>query len=78
MRKKATQLTKVRNYLLSKAGKAHGLSSLYAFREWNITRLSAIIHTLRHREGYNISSGFKQYKKKDGTKTCFACYKITD
>lgn len=58
---KLSQLKKVLTYL--KEGKM--LTSMEAFKMWNITRLSSIIHVLRHKYKLNIvnikESNFVRY-----------------
>lgn len=51
------------------------ITSLDAFIEYGITRLSAVIFMLR-RDGYNISSTFKTAKNRYGEPTSFAVYKL--
>jgi hypothetical protein len=59
--KKINKIQKVRNHLHK-----HGnITSLQAFQKWNATRLSAMIHTLRHKENYIIEN--EKMKTKDGT-----------
>ena len=63
MAKKVTQLDKVRSWL--KTG--HTLTPLEAVQNGMGMRLSALIHTLRHQEGYVI---------KDISKKKYAEYKL--
>ena len=57
--------------------KEHGsITSYEAFRLYGATRLSAIIHTLRHKEGYNIVSHYKRVKTRNGFQTNIAVYKL--
>ena len=61
MKKKLNKTQKIREHLHK-----HGnITSLQAFQKWNATRLSSIIHTLRHKENYEIIS--EPTKSKDGT-----------
>ena len=46
-----TQLAIIRNYLLEK----HSITPIEALNLCGCFRLSAIIHTLRHKEGYPIN-----------------------
>ena len=57
--------------------KEHGsITSYDAFRNYGVTRLSAIIHTLRHREGYSITSNYKRVPTRNGFQTNIAVYKL--
>lgn len=57
--------------------KEHGsITSYEAFRLYGATRLSAIIHTLRHKEGYNIVSHYKRVTTRNGFQTNIAVYKL--
>ena len=67
-----TQLNLVLQHL-----KEHGsITSFEAFRLYGATRLSAIIHTLRHREGYNIVSHYERVTTRNGFQTNIAVYKL--
>ncbi len=52
MSKKINKTNEVRKHLLSKKT----ITSLQAFQYWNATRLSGIIHNLRHRDLMDIES----------------------
>jgi hypothetical protein len=57
--------------------KEHGsITSYEAFKLYGATRLSAIIHTLRHREGYNIVSHYERVTTRNGFQTTIAVYKL--
>lgn len=73
MVKKRTQLEKVREEL---SRKKEGITSLYCFKEFGITRLSAIIYILRHRYNLAISSNRFAIKNRYGEKVYFSRYKL--
>lgn len=52
------------------------ITSLDAFREWNITRLSALIYDLRHTHNMNIESKETTIINRFGHSTTFSTYKI--
>lgn len=55
----------------------HGsITSYEAFKLYGATRLSAIIYTLRHDYGYNITSYFEKVTTRYGHKTQIAVYKL--
>ena len=57
-----TQKQKVKNHM-EKYGK---ITSMEAFRRYNITRISAIIYNLRHDDGLDIDNIHISKKNKDG------------
>lgn len=61
MKKKISKTQRVINHL----EKYGNITSLQAFQKWNATRLSAIIHTLRHKRDFDIVN--EPYRSKDGT-----------
>lgn len=67
-----TQLKMVLQHL-----KEHGsITSYDAFKMYGVTRLSAIIHTLRHKQGYSITSHYKRVTTRNGFQTTIAVYKL--
>ena len=55
----------------------HGnITSYEAIKLYGATRLSAIIHTLRHRDGYIITTTFETVTTRYGIKTKIARYKL--
>ena len=73
---KLTQLEKVRNELNRR--KKSGVTSLYCFEQFGITRLSAIIYTLRKKYDLKISSNRIAIKNRYGEKVHFSQYKLED
>lgn len=71
MAKRVTQLDRVRAHL--NAGRR--LSSWQAIQEWRITRLAALIHTLKHIEGMNIT---REDKVNPETGKKYAVYYCSD
>ena len=71
MKKKKSQLDKVREYLNT----GRRLSSWQAIQEWRITRLAALIHTLKHIEGMNIE---KEDRVNPETGKRYAVYRKCD
>ena len=66
-----TQCEQVLGYI-----KLHGgISSMMAFKELGITRLSARIHELR-KAGYNIVQKRQYYRETDGTAKHFDVYML--
>jgi hypothetical protein len=55
----------------------HGITSREAFTEWGITRLSSIIHNLRHNEFLEIETEDITSKNRFGHPVTFAKYKLT-
>jgi len=53
------------------------ISSLDAFQEYGITRLSAVIHKLK-KQGLNITAETKVTTTRLGNKTNYAEYKLTN
>lgn len=74
--KKLTQVEKIRNELNRR--KKSGITSLYCFEQFGITRLSAIIYTLRKKYGLKISSNKVAIKNRYGEKVHFSQYKLED
>ncbi len=73
--KKITQKDRIKRILKKRAGtKLKGITSLEAFREFGITRLSSIIHILRHKEDMNVLSSPLSVKNRYGEKVTFALY----
>ena len=68
-KKRTTQYDRVLRHLTERGN----ITSLQAFREYGITRLSAIIFNLRA-DGYNIVSEFITRKNRYGDKVSFAKY----
>ena len=55
----------------------HGsITSYEAFNLFGATRLSAIIHTLRHKEGYPIVSKYTRVRTRNGFQTTIAVYTL--
>lgn len=67
--KRLTQYDRVLRHLKEKGN----ITSLQAFREYGITRLSAVIFNLR-RDGYIIVNEFITRKNRYGDKVSFAKY----
>lgn len=74
--KKLTQVEKVRREL--KRRKKSGVTSLYCFKQFGITRLSAIIFILRNKFGLEISSKKVAVKNRYGEKVYFSQYKLVE
>ena len=74
VKKKRTQLEKIKAELDKR--KKRGITSLYCFKEFGITRLSAIIYVLRHEYDLKISSKRYAIKNKYGEKVYFSRYKL--
>ena len=53
-----------------------GITSYEAFKLYGATRLSAIIHILRHKEGYSIASHYERVPTRNGFQTTIAVYKL--
>lgn len=69
---KNSQKKEVLNYL-----KEHGsISSLVAIDRFGCTRLSAIIHTLRHKDNYSIATRTVNTKNRYGNTTQYAIYEL--
>lgn len=75
---KKTQIQRVKEILETTKGIKGGITSLGAFGEFGITRLSAIIHTLRHREGMNIVSVSEKITNRYGEKVIFKRYLLLE
>lgn len=73
---KLTQLEKVRKELNRR--KKSGITSLYCFEQFGITRLSAIIYTLRKKYDLKISSNRIAIKNRYGERVHFSQYKLED
>lgn len=71
--KKITQYDRVLQHL--QLNRKNGITSLQAFREYGITRLSAVIYDLR-RDGYEIKSDFVARKNRYGEIVHFAKYTL--
>lgn len=71
MRKKITQRERVKDILLTNK---IGITSFDAFKRFGITRLSAIIYDLRHKEGMDIVSIPETRRNRYGDKTTFDRY----
>ena len=73
--KKISQKERIKRLLIKRAGKkSKGITSLEAFREFGITRLSSIIHILRHKENMNIMSCPLTVKNRYGERVTFSLY----
>lgn len=75
---KKTQLQLIKEILETTKGIKGGITSLEAFREFGITRLSAIIHTLRHLHNMDIVSIMETTKNRCGDKVSFKRYLLLD
>lgn len=70
---KATQNTKVLNYI-----REHGsITSMEAFTELGITRLSGRIYDLKQ-DGHIIKSAMEEHVNKAGEKTRYARYSLVE
>lgn len=70
---KATQNTKVLNYM-----RQHGsITSLEAFTDLSITRLSGRIYDLKQ-DGHIIKSAMEEHVNKSGEKTRYARYSLVE
>jgi len=67
--KRLTQYDRVLRHLRERGN----ITSLQAFRDYGITRLSAIIFNLR-KDGYNITSEYMSRKNRYGDKVKFVKY----
>lgn len=56
----------------------HGITPLKALEEYGSLRLSAIIHELRHKDGYNIATNYITRKNRFGKSVTFAEYTLED
>lgn len=74
MKKRPTQLDIVLQELKRK--KKRGVTSLYCFKNYGITRLSAIIFRLRHEYELNIDSSRVAVKNRFGDLVYFSCYRL--
>ena len=54
------------------------ITSLDAFRDLGVTRLSAVIHTLRHKKGYNIGVKMESCKNRYDEPVYYARYSMGD
>ena len=52
------------------------ITSYESIKLYGATRLSAIIYTLRHNNGYSITSTFENVTTRYGVKTAVARYKL--
>lgn len=52
------------------------ITSYEAFKLYGATRLSAIIHNLRHKKGYDIEADLKLVTTRTGGKAQIAVYKL--
>ena len=76
MTRRLTQVEKVRQELNRR--KKSGVTSLYCFKQFGITRLSAIIYVLRKKLGLKISSSRIAIKNRYGEKVYFSQYKLME
>lgn len=75
---KKTQLQKIKEILENTKGIKGGITSWQAFMEFGITRLSAIIHTLRHIHDMKVVSVMETMKNRYGEKVSFKRYLLLD
>lgn len=75
---KKSQLQRVKEILETTKGVKGGITSWQAFMEFGITRLSAIIHTLRHKHDMGIVSITETIKNRYGEKVSFKRYLLLD
>ncbi len=54
------------------------ISSWEAFSQYSITRLSSIIHILRHKFGYEITTTTVRERRYDGAYLNYAVYKLEE
>jgi len=67
-----TQETVILQHLMQ-----HGsITSFEAIQLYGVTRLSAIIYTLRHKRGFNIATDFKTVTTRLGVVTSVGIYKL--
>jgi len=67
-----TQYDDVINHL-----KTYGsITSRQAFIRYGITRLSAVIHVLKYKRGYNIKSELESSKNRRGATCTYSVYKL--
>ena len=69
-----TQYDMVLNHLKQSGN----ISSWEAFEQYGITRLSAYIHTLRHKDGIAITTERHRGKNRFGEAANFARYRLTE
>ena len=50
------------------------ITSLDAFKDLGVTRLSAVIHTLRHKKGYEIKANMESCKNRYNELVYYARY----
>lgn len=75
MSKKMTQKRRIKQLLEERKGTPQkGVTSMEAFRQFGITRLSSIIHILRHKEDMDIKSEQQAWMNRYGEKVYFALY----
>lgn len=70
---KTTQYDRILNHLRTKGH----ITSLQAFRDYGISRLSAVIFNLR-KDGYRIDKDFVTRPNRYGDKVTFAKYKLIE
>lgn len=68
--KKTTHADRVEQYLRDKGS----ITSWEAIQQFGITRLSAVIYTLRYERNLNISTRFETIKNRYGDNISFARY----
>ena len=71
-KEKLTQLDRIERHLRDFGG----ITSFESFIEYGITRLSAIIYTLRHKKGYDIRGEWVEKKNRYGEPTRFKKYQL--
>ena len=69
--KRITHYDRILKHLKEKGS----VTSLQAFRDYGVTRLSAVIYELRQ-DGYNITSTMTARKNRYGDKVYFAKYEL--
>ena len=73
-RKKITQADRVMKYMRDFGS----ISSLDAFKDLGVTRLSAVVHTLRHKNGYAINMVMETSKNRYGDPVHYGRYSFAE